>query len=149
PNEQPDAVDGQRQKSLLDKKPRPRRGFLSKSPQNTSLAKSFLDYFHPMKTILAFLLLFSTRLFAGQTDTILVHSAAMNKDIKCVVIIPATTNAHWPVVYLLHGYGGNYAQWPGTAPQLQQEADAFGILFVCPDGGFDSWYFDSPVDPTI
>src|SRR6185312_11872037 len=76
PNEQPDAVDGQRQKSLLDKKPRPRRGFLSKSPQNTSLAKSFLDYFHPMKTILAFLLLFSTRLFAGQTDTILVHSAA-------------------------------------------------------------------------
>lgn len=102
-----------------------------------------------MKTILAFLLLFSTRTFASQTDTILVHSAAMNKDIKCVVIIPATTNAHWPVVYLLHGYSGNYAQWPSTAPQLQQEADEYGILFVCPDGGFDSWYFDSPVDPKV
>lgn len=104
-----------------------------------------------MKTIFAFVLLLSTRLLAGQTDTILVHSAAMNKDIKCVVIRPAASSSSqtWPVVYLLHGYSGNYVQWPTTAPQLQQEADAFGILFVCPDGGFGSWYFDSPVDPKI
>jgi S-formylglutathione hydrolase FrmB len=102
-----------------------------------------------MKPMLAFLLLLGTRVFASQTDTILVHSTAMNKDIKCVVITPATAKSNWPVVYLLHGYSGNYAQWPGTAPQLQQEADEYGILFVCPDGGFDSWYFDSPVDPKI
>ena len=105
-----------------------------------------------MKMLIPFLLLVSARTFASQTDTVLVHSAAMHKDIKCVVIQPTKSSGsseHWSVVYLLHGHGGNYAQWPATAPQLKQEADAFGILFVCPDGGFDSWYFDSPVDPTV
>lgn len=107
--------------------------------------------------------------FAGQADTILVHSAVMNKDIKCVVIRPASdgqsarTNGHaakaagtgsagytrLSVVYLLHGHGGSYAQWPGLAPQLKDKADELNILLVCPDGGFDSWYFDSPIDPSV
>ncbi|HLZ88830.1 MAG TPA: alpha/beta hydrolase-fold protein, partial [Puia sp.] len=94
----------------------------------------------------------TTRTFAGPVDTILVHSAAMNKDIKCVVISPGgkpAPGAHWPVIYLLHGYSGDYAQWIHTAPQLAQESTADGILFVCPDGGYDSWYFDSPVDPSV
>jgi S-formylglutathione hydrolase FrmB len=105
-----------------------------------------------MKMLIPFLFLVSVHAFASQTDTILVHSAAMNKDIKCVVIQPAKNPGspdHWPVVYLLHGWSGNYAQWPATAPQLKDEADHLGILFVCPDGGFDSWYFDSPVDPKV
>src|ERR1019366_1382110 len=103
-----------------------------------------------MKRLFPFLLLLSFVLNAcAQTDTIRVHSTAMNKDIKCVLIRPshaAAPSARWPVIYLLHGYGGSYAQWPETAPQLQQEADEWGILFVCPDGGVDSWNFDSPVD---
>ena len=107
-----------------------------------------------MKNLL-FLFFFSLLthpLFAGRVDTILVHSAAMNKDIKCVIISPAAKPASgkgWPVVYLLHGWSGNYAQWIQTAPQLAAESTADGILFVCPDGGYDSWYFDSPVDPTV
>jgi S-formylglutathione hydrolase FrmB len=90
--------------------------------------------------------------FAGPVDTILVHSASMNKDVKCVVIRPdgkPAANTHWPVVYLLHGHSGDYAQWIQTAPQLAAEATGDGILFVCPDGGYDSWYFDSPVDPKV
>jgi len=115
-----------------------------------------------MKYLLLPLLFLTTKSFAARVDTILVHSDAMNKDIKCVVIQPehaATLNpaptpgsekaTHFPVVYLLHGHGGNYAQWPATAPQLKKEADDLGILFICPDGGFDSWYFDSPIDPTV
>jgi S-formylglutathione hydrolase FrmB len=89
---------------------------------------------------------------ASQADTILVHSKAMNKNIKCVVIQPVHTapiGIRFPVIYLLHGWDGNYAQWPTTAPQLKQEADSLGIIFVCPDGGYDSWYFDSPVDPSV
>src|ERR1700755_516132 len=90
--------------------------------------------------------------FAGSVDTILVHSAAMNKDIKCVVISPdakPAADAHWSVVYLLHGHGGNYSQWITTAPQITAEATTDNILFVCPDGGYDSWYFDSPLDPKV
>jgi S-formylglutathione hydrolase FrmB len=76
----------------------------------------------------------------------------MNKDIKCVVISPdakPAADAHWSVVYLLHGHGGNYSQWITTAPQLTAEATTDNILFVCPDGGYDSWYFDSPLDPKV
>jgi S-formylglutathione hydrolase FrmB len=99
-----------------------------------------------------FFLLLSLRVSAAQVDTILIHSPSMNKDIKCVVILPAVhddTLARWPVIYLLHGWSASYAQWPATAPQLVQEADHLGILFVCPDGGYDSWYFDSPVDSSV
>ncbi|HEX3933926.1 MAG TPA: alpha/beta hydrolase family protein [Puia sp.] len=103
-----------------------------------------------MKMLLPLLLLLSGCTYASETDTILVHSAAMHKDIKCVVISPDKhTGAHWPVIYLLNGYSGNYAQWPSVAPQLKHDADSLGILFVCPDGGYDSWYFDSPVDPAV
>jgi len=108
-----------------------------------------------MKYLLLPLLFLTTKTFAARVDTILVHSDAMNKDVKCVVIQPehaATLNpgsSHFPVVYLLHGHGGNYAQWPATAPQLGKEADDLGILFIAPDGGFDSWYFDSPIDPSV
>lgn len=89
--------------------------------------------------------------FAGTVDTIQVYSQAMKKNIPCVVIRPARYKKldHLPVVYLLHGYSGNYAQWITTAPQLKQAADAAGILIVCPDGGFSSWYFDSPLDSSF
>ncbi|MBS1601474.1 MAG: esterase family protein, partial [Bacteroidetes bacterium] len=110
-----------------------------------------------MKYLFLPLLLLATHAFAARVDTILVHSGAMNKDIKCVVIQPehapttktSTNSTRFPVVFLLHGHSGNYAQWPATAPQLKKEADDLGILFICPDGGFDSWYFDSPIDPTV
>jgi len=112
-----------------------------------------------MKFLLPLLLLLSIHTFAARVDTILVHSTAMNKDIKCVIIQPSTAktsrhtsgsdNFRLSVIYLLHGYSGNYAQWPSTAPQLQKEADEMNILFVSPDGGYDSWYFDSPIDPSV
>ncbi|WEK35219.1 MAG: alpha/beta hydrolase family protein [Candidatus Pseudobacter hemicellulosilyticus] len=93
----------------------------------------------------------STIVHAGAVDTILVHSNAMNKDVKVVIIKPAKYKkaAALPVVYLLHGYSGNYAGWIKEKPALAQRADELNVLFVCPDGGFGSWYFDSPVDPAF
>ncbi len=89
---------------------------------------------------------------AGTADTVLIRSAAMNKDIKCVVIKPddyGKSNIRYPVVYLLHGYSGNYAQWITIAPQLKKVVDDMHLLIVCPDGGYSSWYFDSPIDSSI
>ena len=37
---------------------------------------------------------------AAKVDTVLVHSAAMNKDIKVVVVVPQIEGSH-PVAYLL------------------------------------------------
>ncbi len=47
-----------------------------------------------------------------------------------------------PAVILLHGYGGSHRQWPGISP-LQDLADDYGMVILCPDGFKDSWYIDS------
>ncbi len=90
---------------------------------------------------------------AGTVDTILVRSSTMNKDIKCVVIKPDSykkqKKINFPVIYLLHGYSGNYANWIQQVPELKKHADVFQLLIVCPDGDFSSWYINSPVDSTL
>ena len=91
----------------------------------------------------------STTLFASTADTIRVYSKKMNKEIKVVVLLPdnySKTNESFPVVYLLHGYSDNYATWLKQVPDLHNYADEFNMIIVMPDGGFNSWYWDSPVD---
>jgi len=106
-----------------------------------------------MKRIWMFLSLFliSYLTFAAKVDTLLTHSEVMNKEIKAVVITPDlyTGEKAMPVVYLLHGYSGNYANWINNVPQLRQLVDLYQFIIVCPDGGFGSWYFDSPADETF
>jgi S-formylglutathione hydrolase FrmB len=107
-----------------------------------------------MKKMLLPILLVFASLFvhAAEVDTIQVFSKAMQKDIKVVVVKPAQykkKKLRFPVVYLLHGYSGSYAQWVKDAPLLMQHADKFNQLLVCPDGGYNSWYFDSPVESSV
>lgn len=92
-----------------------------------------------------------TETFAAAADTVEIRSAAMQKTYKCVVITPDsyTKKEAFPVVYLLHGHGGWYANWIIRVPELKQWADEFQLLIVCPDGGYNSWYVDSPVDSTV
>ncbi|MBL7771011.1 MAG: esterase family protein [Flavipsychrobacter sp.] len=88
---------------------------------------------------------------AATVDTLLTRSASMKKDIRAVVIKPATyeVGKGFPVVYLLHGYGGNYSSWIEKIPAIKEDADRYKVLIVCPDGGFGSWYWNSPVDPAF
>jgi S-formylglutathione hydrolase FrmB len=89
---------------------------------------------------------------AGATvDTVVTYSAAMKKNIKAVVVKPDNyaKAKELPVVYLLHGYSDNYAAWITKAPVIAHYADQYNVIIVCPDGGFSSWYFDSPVDSTF
>jgi S-formylglutathione hydrolase FrmB len=85
-------------------------------------------------------------------DTVVIRSQIMNREIKCVVIRPASYDIkkkRFPVLYLLHGYDGGYDNWIKRAPELTSYADTYQVLIVCPDGGKSSWYFDSPVDPAM
>ena len=50
----------------------------------------------------------------------------------------------FPLVYLLHGWSGNYHQW-NDITDCQKTADTYGFILVCPDGLYDSWYINSPV----
>src|SRR5689334_11473343 len=107
-----------------------------------------------MKKIFFCFVFLATTLFinAATVDTVNIYSNAMHKDIKCVVIKPDSYKNKknvYPVVYLLHGYGGWYSNWIIRVPQLKDHADAYQLIIVCPDGHTSSWYVDSPVDSTM
>ncbi|WP_212005267.1 alpha/beta hydrolase family protein [Chitinophaga sp. HK235] len=85
---------------------------------------------------------------AATVDTVAVFSNAMNKPIRTLVVSPAQKKAgqRFPTVYVLHGYSGNPDRTlKEDIPALPEMADQYGIIFILPDGGFDSWYINSPV----
>jgi S-formylglutathione hydrolase FrmB len=88
---------------------------------------------------------------AAFVDTAVIYSTCMHKPIRCVIVRPDIyTNGkqRFPVVYLLHGYSDRYDTYIKRIPAIKDYADNLQLLIVCPDGGFSSWYFDSPVDST-
>jgi S-formylglutathione hydrolase FrmB len=90
-------------------------------------------------------------LSAATVDTVAIYSPSMHKTIKCVIIKPdnyTNNKLHFPVVYLLHGHSGSYDYWIKEIPNIKSDADDFQFILVCPDGGYNSWYFDSPIDST-
>lgn len=88
--------------------------------------------------------------FGKQVDTIEVLSPSMNIHVKNVVILPADydSKTNFPVLYLLHGYGGNHKSWIQIKPELPELATQYGMIIVCPDGK-NAWYWDSPVNPKM
>lgn len=104
------------------------------------------------KLFLALFVLMVMNVSAGTVDTLQIYSLHLKKSTKVVVIQPNSTHSNqtgYPVIYLLHGYGGDYGQWSKISPQLAKTADDLKLIFVCPDGGKGSWYFDSPIDSSI
>ncbi|MBD0831615.1 alpha/beta hydrolase [Aestuariibaculum sediminum] len=101
--------------------------------------------------IVFFVLLNSTLSFASHIDTLLIESPSMNKTISNIVILPNkyTTQKKFPVLYLLHGATDDYKSWLTNFPQLEKFADKYSMIIVCPDGGYTSWYFDSPIQEDI
>jgi S-formylglutathione hydrolase FrmB len=97
-------------------------------------------------TWIILLLAFVAQGFAKQVDTISIHSQAMNISIRNIVILPENYEQQqdFPVLYLLHGYGGSHRAWMQTKPDLPELANRYGMIIVCPDGK-NSWYWDSPV----
>lgn len=105
---------------------------------------------HFLLLALLFVVVFVAK--ASNIDTLMVKSPSMKRDVKVIVISPnASTkgeNVTYPVIYLLHGYGGDATSWITIKPDLPKIADEKGLIFVCPDGR-NTWYWDSPKDPAI
>jgi S-formylglutathione hydrolase FrmB len=107
-----------------------------------------------MKKHLIFLsfLILTLALHASTVDTIVVYSTSMKKNIKTCVIVPEGYHKNgktYPVLYLLHGYSGNYKSWVNDFPITKELSDLYKMIIVSPDGGFSSWYFDSPIDTSF
>ena len=72
------------------------------------------------------------------------HSAALNRDIPYRVILPANipTGKKLPVLYLLHGGGGNFRDWSNYS-DVARFAER-GLILVMPEG--ESSYYTNAAD---
>lgn len=104
--------------------------------------------------MILFFCLLGTRLQAAIVDTVSIPSKAMGRTYKAVVIMPdsyATASENkktFPVIYLLHGYGGWYSNYTTRLPEIIRYADQYQFIIVTPEGK-DSWYIDSPVNDSM
>jgi len=90
----------------------------------------------------------SGTLYSAEVDTVLIYSVSMDTNIPAIVVKPDayfSNQQDFPVVYLLHGYGGNYLNW-SQKTDLGTLSDRYEFILVCPDGNYNSWYLDSPLD---
>jgi putative tributyrin esterase len=99
------------------------------------------------------LLFFAFITAQAKVDTLVIRSPSMQKTLKAGVVTPDShskkKHGPYPVLYLLHGHSGNFSNWLTVPPQkdlLQTMADKYQLIIVTPDGGYGSWYYDSPVD---
>ncbi|GEO05660.1 esterase [Adhaeribacter aerolatus] len=103
-------------------------------------------------TFSLFCFLISFTSLAAKVDTLTIQSAAMGKTLRAGVVVPQSykkAKTGLPVLYLLHGYSGNFRDWLTKTPDkqlLHRLADKYNLIIVTPDGGFSSWYLDSPLD---
>ena len=89
---------------------------------------------------------------AARVDTLAIASAAMHKTYRAAVVLPASyaknKQARYPVLYLLHGAYGHFADWLKNTPDKQlvaRLADQYNLIVVLPEGETFSFYLDSPV----
>jgi len=97
--------------------------------------------------LLAVLMASSTSLRAGELRTDEIASKAVGKTLKVNVLLPdghGADDRRFPVVYLLHGYAGDYSQWQKIG--IEKEAAGLPVILVMPDGG-NSFYVNHHEDP--
>ena len=98
--------------------------------------------------IICVLSVFCQTSYAYVEKEVKVRSDKMDKDVPVNMILPDSYHLSdaFPVVYLLHGFSDNHKGWArrGVVGCL---ADTYDIIVVMPDGGYDSWYFDSETTP--
>jgi S-formylglutathione hydrolase FrmB len=109
-----------------------------------------------MKNILnfiIFIILSINTVYAAKIEKVTVYSKAMQKNTSAYVVLPEKyhkdSTKEYPVLYLLHGFGGDYSSYPNDFPAVKKQADEYNMVIVSADGGYSSWYFDSPIDPKM
>jgi S-formylglutathione hydrolase FrmB len=101
--------------------------------------------------VCSWLLLLPFISFGAKVDTLDVPSAAMKRNLRAGVVLPdsyAKGKAIYPVLYLLHGGGGQFSDWLKQTPDktlLQRLADQYNLIIVTPEGDRLSGYLNSPI----
>ncbi len=100
--------------------------------------------------LLLALLFVGETLFAAKVDSVMVYSKSMDKRLDCRVVVPDCYDDGQPLptVYLLHGYSGDAKGWVEKY-NVEELADQYSMIVVAADGGYSSWYWDSPIDSSM
>lgn len=74
-----------------------------------------------------------------------IESESMNKKISVTIILPNNYNKNkkYNTIYGLHGWGGSHRTF-GKVKKIKELADKYDIIYIFPDGNWNSWYIDSP-----
>jgi enterochelin esterase-like enzyme len=83
------------------------------------------------------------------------YSPTLGRDMTYRVYLPpeyATSGHSYPVVYMLHGAGGNYTEWsdsflPDRADEMIRRGDIQPMIVVMPDGGNRTYWANLPGGP--
>jgi len=74
------------------------------------------------------------------------NSKLLAREVSYRIILPAdykqSEKKRFPVIYLLHGRGGNYKDWTNLT-KITQYSFSYNFIIVMPDGGKESWYADN------
>jgi len=95
-----------------------------------------------------FFLLLTGNVFAQ--DTLVINKPYIPYPDTTLIITPGNNSqpSEMPLVFLLNGWSGNYAQW-NIITDVQSYSDKYNMIIVCPDGFYDSWYLDNPFEPRV
>lgn len=84
----------------------------------------------------------------SSVQTVHLQSKLVNATLPYNVVLPpdyrASSATRYPVLYLLHGFGGHYGDWV-TRTNLADYAAQYRMILVTPEGN-DGWYTDSVSD---
>lgn len=85
-----------------------------------------------------------------EAEIIVIKSSSLPSADTVFVVTPQnySPDKEYPLVILLHGWSGNYKQW-NSIVHLQDLANAYNFIVVCPDGFYDSWYLNNPLKPQV
>jgi S-formylglutathione hydrolase FrmB len=83
----------------------------------------------------------------GRLHELTLDSPALGTSVKTRVLLPASyvdpaaAERRYPVLYLLHGAGGNETDWSRNS-QVEEHTAALDLIVVMPDGGRGGFYSD-------
>ncbi|MCF8267004.1 MAG: esterase family protein [Ignavibacteriales bacterium] len=102
------------------------------------------------KAFLSIIVLITLINIINAQDRIIFEKQYIPKPDTVLIYSPAKANPEkpLPLLYLLHGYSGDYGHWSRMV-DLQTLADKYNIIIVTPDGFFDSWYIDNLHRPDV
>lgn len=104
-------------------------------------------YFNRLQTVILSIILLSFAGCSNAQEKLIINSIYLPSPDTILIYQPNERSSSNSLTFLLHGWSGNYAQWSEIL-NLKKYAEEYKTIIVCPDGLYDCWYINSPIDST-